>query len=84
MRSTLVTGLHARFTRKARQLLTFTFSDGAAMQSTIDRAIATGEGFVFTARSIGRQKDGTTVAEFESSGPSSGGRTVEDRVRLSG
>jgi Domain of unknown function (DUF4442) len=63
--STLVTGLSARFTRKATELVTFTFSDGTGMRAAIDRAIATGEGVVFTARSIGKQKDGTTVAEFE-------------------
>ncbi|HVI24020.1 MAG TPA: hypothetical protein VM691_11080, partial [Myxococcales bacterium] len=63
--STLVTGLSARFTRKATQLATFTFADGAAMRAAIDRAVATGEGVVFAARSIGRQKDGTIVAEFE-------------------
>jgi hypothetical protein len=63
--STLVTGLSARFTRKATQLVTFTFSDGAAMRAAIERAVATGEGALFTARSVGKQKDGTTVAEFE-------------------
>jgi hypothetical protein len=63
--STLVTGLTARFTRKATQLVTFTFSDGAAMREAIDRALATSEGVLFAARSIGRQEDGTTVAEFE-------------------
>ena len=35
------------------------------MRAAIDRALATGEGVAFVARSIGRQKDGTTVAEFE-------------------
>ncbi|MFL5444454.1 MAG: hypothetical protein ACJ78W_08055, partial [Myxococcales bacterium] len=49
----------------ATQLATFTFADGAAMRAAIDRAVATGEGVVFAARSIGRQKDGTIVAEFE-------------------
>jgi len=63
--STLVTGLSARFTRKATQLATFTFADGAAMRAAIDRAVATGEGVVFPARSVGRQQDGTIVAEFE-------------------
>ena len=52
--SMLVTGLTARFTRKATQLVTFTFSDGAAMREAIDRALATGEGVSFAARSIGR------------------------------
>jgi hypothetical protein len=63
--SLLVTGLSARFTRKATQLVTFTFSDGAAMGAAIERALATGEGVSFVARSVGRQKDGTAVAEFE-------------------
>jgi hypothetical protein len=63
--SMLVTGLSARFTKKATQPATFTFSDGAAMQAAIEEALATGEGVAFPARSIGRQRDGATVAEFE-------------------
>jgi uncharacterized protein DUF4442 len=63
--SSLVTGLSAKFTKKATQDATFTFSDGAAMKTAIDHAVRSGEPVVFKARSVGRQKDGTLVAEFE-------------------
>jgi hypothetical protein len=63
--SSLVTGLQAKFTRKATQEATFTFTDGRAMKAAIDEAIRSGEGVVFKARSVGTQKDGTVIAEFE-------------------
>ncbi len=63
--SSLVTGLTAKFTKKATQDALFSFVDGAAMQETIARAVATGEAQLFTAKSIGTQKDGTVIAEFE-------------------
>ena len=63
--SSLVTGLSAKFTKKATQESTFTFADGPAMKAAIDRAVASGEPVVFKARSVGTQKDGAVVAEFE-------------------
>jgi len=63
--SSLVTGLSAKFTKKATQESTFTFADGPAMKEAIDRAVRSGEPIVFKARSVGTQKDGTVVAEFE-------------------
>jgi hypothetical protein len=63
--SSLVTGLSAKFTRKATEETLFTFEDGAAMKAAIDEAVRTGEGVVFKARSVGRQRDGAAVAEFE-------------------
>ena len=63
--SSLVTGLSAKFTKKATEETTFTFSDGAAMKSAIESTARSGEPVVFTARSIGTQKDGIAVAEFE-------------------
>ena len=62
--SSLVTGLAARFTKQAVSEARFVFSDGAAMRAAIDTAVRTGEPEVFTARSIGTQRDGTQVAEF--------------------
>jgi acyl-coenzyme A thioesterase PaaI-like protein len=62
--SSLVTGISARFTRKATSKASFVFSDGAGMRAAIDQAVRTGEPVVFTARSIGTQRDGTQVAEF--------------------
>ena len=63
--SSLVTGLSAKFTRKATQETTFNFADGASMRSAIESAAHSGEPVVFKARSVGTQQDGTVVAEFE-------------------
>ncbi|HYS08193.1 MAG TPA: hypothetical protein VEP66_05595, partial [Myxococcales bacterium] len=52
------------FTRKATSKARFVFSDGAGMRAAIDQAVKTGEPVVFTARSIGTQRDGTQIAEF--------------------
>lgn len=62
--SSLVTGLAAKFTRKAVSEARFVFTGGAAMRAAIDKAVQTGEPVVFTAHSIGTQRDGTQVAEF--------------------
>jgi hypothetical protein len=62
--ASLVTGMSARFTKKATSKASFVFSDGAAMRAAIDQAVRTSEPVVFTARSIGTQRDGTQVAEF--------------------
>ena len=63
--SSLVTGLSASFTKKATLETTFTFDAGAAMRAAIDAAVKTGEPVVFTAHSVGRQKDGAEVAAFD-------------------
>ena len=63
--SSLVTGLTAKFTKKATQETTFTFSHGAEMRAAIDTAVRSGEPVVFKARSVGTQEDGAVVAEFE-------------------
>ena len=63
--SSLVTGLSAKFTKKATRRTVFTFSEGAAMKSAVDEAVRTGNPVVFIARSLGRQDDGTEVASFE-------------------
>jgi hypothetical protein len=62
--SSLVTALSAKFTRKATEETTFTFSDGPAMKAAIESAVRSGEPVVFSARSVGKQRDGTVVAEF--------------------
>lgn len=63
--ASLVTAISARFTKKATTKASFVFSDGAAMRAAIDRAAKTGEPVVFTARSVGTQRDGTRIAEFD-------------------
>ena len=62
--SSLVTGLSARFTKKAVSEARFVFADGAAMRTAIEEAVRTGEPVSYAARSIGTQRDGTQVAEF--------------------
>jgi hypothetical protein len=62
--SSLVTAISAKFTRKATSEARFVFSEGPAMRAAIDQAVKTSEPVVFTARSIGTQRDGTQVAEF--------------------
>lgn len=63
--ASLVTAISARFTKKATTKASFVFSDGAGMRAAIDRAAKTGEPVVFTARSVGTQRDGTRIAEFD-------------------
>jgi hypothetical protein len=63
--ASLVTAISAKFTKKAVSEARFVFQDGAAMREAIDRAVTSGEAQTFTARSIGTQKDGTQIAEFE-------------------
>ena len=62
--SSLVTAISAKFTKKATSEARFVFRDGPAMRAAIDQAVKSGEPVVFTARSIGTQRDGTQVAEF--------------------
>ena len=62
--SSLVTGLTAKFTKKATSEARFVFLDGAEMRAAIDRAVRTGEPVVYTARCVGTQRDGAVVAEF--------------------
>ena len=62
--SSLVTGISAKFTKKATTEARFVFSDGPAMRAAIEQAVRTGEPVAYTARSIGTQRDGTQVAEF--------------------
>ncbi|GAC1344497.1 MAG: DUF4442 domain-containing protein [Myxococcales bacterium] len=63
--SMLVTGLTARFTKKATRTVTFAFADGARMKAAIDEAARTGEAVALAAKTIGTQDDGAVVAEFE-------------------
>lgn len=62
--SSLVTGISAKFTKKATSKASFVFADGAGMREAIDRAVKGGDPVVFTARSVGTQADGAQVAEF--------------------
>ncbi|HZR09330.1 MAG TPA: DUF4442 domain-containing protein [Myxococcales bacterium] len=62
--ASLVTGISARFNKKATSKARFVFAGGKEMRAAIDQAVKSGEPVVFTARSIGTQGDGTQIAEF--------------------
>jgi acyl-coenzyme A thioesterase PaaI-like protein len=62
--SSLVTAISAKFTRKATTEARFVFDGGAKMREAIAEAVRTGEPVVFTARSVGTQRDGSQIAEF--------------------
>ena len=62
--SMLVTKLAAEYYKKAVDRTVFTCADGDEMKATIEKAIASGEGQEFTARSTGKNEAGETVAVF--------------------
>ncbi|MBS2025936.1 MAG: DUF4442 domain-containing protein [Deltaproteobacteria bacterium] len=63
--ASLVTGLTAKFTKKATTTAIFAFTGGADMRAAIEKASQQDEPVVFTAKSAGTQKDGAVIAEFE-------------------
>lgn len=62
--SMLVLKVEGNFMKKAADISTFVCNDGNLIQQMIEESIATGEGRTVTARSIGHNKAGETVAEF--------------------
>ncbi len=62
--SMLVTKLAAEYYKKAVGRTVFTCADGDQFRDTIEKAIASGEGQEFTARSTGKNEAGETVAVF--------------------
>lgn len=60
--SMLVTRIEAEFTKKASKILTFTCTDGAALQEVIEKALESGEAQHFQATSIATLPDGTEAA----------------------
>ena len=62
--SSLVTGISAKFTKKAVSEARFVFADGAGMRIAIEQAVRTGEPVVYSARSVGTQRDGSQIADF--------------------
>ena len=63
--SLLVTGVHARYTKKIVGESQFTFREVGEMADTIERAAHTGEPASYVARSIGRNASGEIASEFE-------------------
>lgn len=62
--SMLVVKLEAKYFKKAVGRTYFTCEDGAAINETIEKAIATGEGHSIAARSVGKNSNGEIIAEF--------------------
>jgi hypothetical protein len=62
--SMLVTGLEARFFKKATGIITFTCFDGIAIYEAVGEAKETGLGKAVTVTSIGKNNAGEIVAEF--------------------
>lgn len=62
--SMLVTGLEAKFTKKAVGLIRFTSTDGAAIGQAIAESRATAEGRTVVCTSVGTDAAGDTVATF--------------------
>lgn len=62
--SMLVTGLEARFYKKATDITYFTCTDGLAVKNAVQKALATGEGQSVRMYSEGKNPAGETVASF--------------------
>jgi Domain of unknown function (DUF4442) len=62
--SMLVVKVESEYFKKAAGRTYFVCEDGEAMMNTIEESVATGEGKIFRARSVGKNSDGEIVAEF--------------------
>lgn len=62
--SLLVLKVEGNFMKKADGLTTFTCEDGKMVERVVNEARASGKPRVITMRSIGKNKNGETVAEF--------------------
>jgi hypothetical protein len=62
--SMLVVKVESEYFKKATGRTTFICEDGEIMLNTIEASTATGEGRIVRAKSIGKNADGETVAEF--------------------
>jgi hypothetical protein len=63
--SMLVANNKASFTKKATGRINFSCTDGDKIKAAIDAAVATGEGQTCWMKSIGTNKDGIVVSEFD-------------------
>ena len=61
----LVTQIRGIFTKKIAGESVFTFGEVSAMRDRVEEAARSGEAETFVARSLGRNAEGTVVAEFE-------------------
>jgi hypothetical protein len=62
--SMLVVKLEADYFKKAVGRTRFTCQDGQQIKATIEKAVATGEGQTWRAKSVGTNEQGEAVAEF--------------------
>jgi hypothetical protein len=62
--SMLVTGLEARFFKKATGITLFTCNEGRSIEASVARAQQTGEAETIAVESIGKNEAGETVAVF--------------------
>ena len=62
--SMLITGMRARFGKKATGWITFRCSDGQTIEEAVAAAVRSGAGQTFEARSVGTNEAGEVVAEF--------------------
>ena len=62
--SMLITGMEARFYKKATATTFFTCVDGISVSETVSAAIRTHSAQEWKAHSVGKNKAGETVAEF--------------------
>ena len=61
----IITGLNARFLKKATGTTIFTCREGEKLRPAVVQARETGEAAVTTVKSVGKIVGGETVAEFE-------------------
>ena len=62
--SMLVVQIEGKFFKKATGLISFTCTDGALVDETIEVCIANGEGRTLQCKSVGTNEQGETVSEF--------------------
>ena len=62
--SMLVISVNSEYFQKARSRVYFTCVDGLALQALVAEAVATGEARTFTAKSLGKDKEGNSIAAF--------------------
>lgn len=63
--SMLIAKNKATFSKKARGRINFICTDGALINNALEKAIATGEGQTVWMKSIGTDRQGNMVSEFE-------------------
>ncbi len=63
--SVLITGVEAKFVKKANSSTTFTCNEGDKIRAAVERAIQTGDGHVVTVTSTGVDSHGDIVSLFK-------------------